>query len=48
MIVCGEGGGEGRGRGYTGGRGGGGNMMMRLLNNPYTLCKETEGVKVRA
>ena len=34
----------------TGGAGGGGgngvgSMMMRLLNNPYTLCKETEGVK---
>lgn len=31
----------------AGGAGGGGvgSMMMRLLNNPYTLCKETEGVK---
>ncbi|XP_052673412.1 uncharacterized protein LOC128155640 [Crassostrea angulata] len=31
----------------AGGAGGSGvgSMMMRLLNNPYTLCKETEGVK---
>ena len=34
--------------GGDGGIQGGGNMMMRLLNNPYTLCKETEGVKVTA
>uniref|UniRef100_A0A8W8L2F2 Uncharacterized protein n=1 Tax=Magallana gigas TaxID=29159 RepID=A0A8W8L2F2_MAGGI len=29
----------------AGGAGGSGvgSMMMRLLNNPYTLCKETEG-----
>lgn len=35
------------GAGGAGGRGGSGmgSMMMRLLNNPYSLCKETEGVK---
>ncbi|XP_061188683.1 uncharacterized protein LOC133196850 [Saccostrea echinata] len=31
--------------GGAGGRGGAGSLMMRLLNNPYSLCKETEGVK---